>query len=245
MDMLANILLVVLVSMVTAEDVVTLTKHNFDSVVLDSSKDVLVEFYAPWCGHCKSLAPVYEKVGTTFKKEQNCIVAKLDADSETDIAHKYGVSGYPTIKFFPKGNKDGEEYSSGRSEQDFIDFLNLKCGTNRVSGGALDDEAGRIDAFDVFAKDFVLGTSETRASTLSTAESSASGEKDAMRKKSSDYYVKVMKKILEKGESWPSTEMARLAKMQGNHMNAAQADFLATRKNILKVFVEAGKKEEL
>lgn len=45
--------------------VTVLTDDNFDSIVKDSTKNVLVEFYAPWCGHCKSLAPIYEKLAAT------------------------------------------------------------------------------------------------------------------------------------------------------------------------------------
>ncbi len=64
---------------VAPSDVVVLTDDNFDSIVLNENKDVLVEFYAPWCGHCKSLAPIYEKLGTTFKGEKDVSVPPLEA----------------------------------------------------------------------------------------------------------------------------------------------------------------------
>ncbi len=51
---------------------------NFERVVLDKSKDVLVEFYAPWCGHCKQLAPVYEELGQTFSGVDSVVIAKVD-----------------------------------------------------------------------------------------------------------------------------------------------------------------------
>ncbi|EFJ12734.1 hypothetical protein SELMODRAFT_425226 [Selaginella moellendorffii] len=81
---------------VPSSDVVVLTPSNFDEIVLDSAKDVLVEFYAPWCGHCKALAPVYEEVATAFKGEKDVVAAKLDADAHKDVASKYDISGYPT-----------------------------------------------------------------------------------------------------------------------------------------------------
>lgn len=54
-----------------------LTLETFDSLAMDPTKHALVEFYAPWCGHCKSLAPVYEKLGKVFEAESNVIVAKV------------------------------------------------------------------------------------------------------------------------------------------------------------------------
>ena len=73
----------------TASNVVDLTPSNFDSIVGDGNKDVLVEFYAPWCGHCKSLAPVYELLGTAFRNEDNCVVARVDADAHRDLGESY------------------------------------------------------------------------------------------------------------------------------------------------------------
>lgn len=78
---------------------VQLNAANFDSIVMDAEKDVFVEFYAPWCGHCKNLAPIYEKVAGAFENEPNCVVAQMDADNADNkaFALKYGVSGYPTL----------------------------------------------------------------------------------------------------------------------------------------------------
>jgi protein disulfide-isomerase-like protein len=69
--------------------VTVLTPENFDQVVLDPTKDVLVEFYAPWCGHCKQLAPTYDKLATVFKQEPEVVIAKIDADKYKDLASKY------------------------------------------------------------------------------------------------------------------------------------------------------------
>ncbi|KAF5739996.1 putative protein disulfide isomerase [Tripterygium wilfordii] len=117
--------------------IVVLTPDTFDRVVLDETKDVLVEFYAPWCGHCKQLAPTYEKVATAFKLDEDIVIANLDADKYKDLAEKYGVSGYPTLKFFPKSNKAGEDYGGGRDLEDFISFVNDRCGTSRDGQGQL------------------------------------------------------------------------------------------------------------
>ena len=68
---------------------------------------------------------------------------------------RFGVSGFPTIKFFPKDNKDGEAYNGGRSQEDFITYLNARCGLKRVAGGGLTDDAGRVEALDALAAKFM------------------------------------------------------------------------------------------
>jgi len=219
-----------------------LTNDNFDDIALDQNKDVLVEFYAPWCGHCKALEPVYEKVGKTFANEGNCVVAKVDADSEKDLGSRFGIQGFPTIKFFSKTNKDGEEYNGGRSEQDFIDYLNDKCGTNRVSGGGVDDKAGRVDEFDALAEKFANDVA-SRDGIHSEMEQAVEGNPG--EKKAGEYYLKVMKKIVEKGDDYVETEIARLTKILSGKMTADKRDTMFKRKNILGVFKKEIVKEDL
>jgi protein disulfide isomerase len=85
------------------EPVRTLVAKNFDEVVSDSSKSViLVEFYAPWCGHCKKLAPVLDELGTFFKSDEGVIIAKFDATANT-VRKDITVQGFPTIYAFQKG----------------------------------------------------------------------------------------------------------------------------------------------
>jgi thioredoxin domain-containing protein 5 len=89
----------------------------------DKTKEGLwfVKFYAPWCGHCKRLAPTWEELATKYNKVSNGNVAKVDCTVHSEVCKGQGVRGYPTLKFF----KDGEEvaYAGGRDMASFDKFL--------------------------------------------------------------------------------------------------------------------------
>jgi len=80
------------------DPVIELTPKNFKSLVLDSQETWMVEFYAPWCGHCKALAPHWKQAASKL----NGIVkfGAVDADKHRQLGQKYNVKGFPTIKIF-------------------------------------------------------------------------------------------------------------------------------------------------
>jgi protein disulfide-isomerase A6 len=215
--------------------VTVLTEASFDSVVKDPNKNVLVEFYAPWCGHCKKLAPDYEKLAKIFSSEKDVVIANLDATEHHAPAEAYGVSGYPTIKWFPKDNKEGVSYEGGRSVEDFVKYINEHAGTERTAEGGWLDTAGRIPDLDTITSTF-MGDPAKRHALLAEAEAKAKSIAHKA-KEYAKYYTMAMKKIIEKGEEFGAQEVARLERMVGSGSVAKEklGEF-AKRINIAKLF---------
>ncbi|XP_062230809.1 protein disulfide isomerase-like 2-1 [Phragmites australis] len=215
--------------------VVVLTPETFDSIVLDETKDVLVEFYAPWCGHCKHLAPVYEKLASVFKLDKGVVIANLDADKHTNLAEKYGVSGFPTLKFFPKGNKAGEDYDGGRDLDDFVKFINEKCGTSRDSKGQLTSEAGVVASLNPLVKEFLSAAGDKQKEVLYKMEEDVA-KLTGSAAKHGKIYVTTAKKIMDKGSDYTKKETERLERMLEKSINPSKADEFVIKKNILSTF---------
>lgn len=116
----------------------TLTANKFDEVAFDKSKDVFVEFYAPWCGHCKQIAPIWDQLGEKFKDSETVIVAKMDATAN-ELEHTK-ITSFPTIKLFKKGDNEAVDYTGERTLEGFTKFL---------ESGGLEDAAGVPDVEEV------------------------------------------------------------------------------------------------
>jgi len=93
---------------------------------MDPTKDVLFEMYAPWCGHCKKLVPIYDELAKKVKDSgaDNLVIAKMDATANDSPHPKYQAKGYPTLFFAKAGNKENPiPYKGERDLKGFVNFL--------------------------------------------------------------------------------------------------------------------------
>ncbi|XP_015215634.2 protein disulfide-isomerase A2 [Lepisosteus oculatus] len=112
-----------------------LVGKNFEQVAFAETKNVFVEFYAPWCAHCKELAAVWEQLGEKYKDHENIIIANMDATAN-DV-EGLTVSGFPTIKYFPAGTERKiVDYDGRRDLETFSKFLD--------NGGELPEEEEEV-----------------------------------------------------------------------------------------------------
>uniref|UniRef100_G3NVG1 protein disulfide-isomerase n=1 Tax=Gasterosteus aculeatus aculeatus TaxID=481459 RepID=G3NVG1_GASAC len=128
LSMFKVIFLAALTGFAWASDVLDYTDDDFNARIGDHGL-ALVEFFAPWCGHCKRLAPEYEVAATRLKGL--VALVKVDCTSSTNICSKYGVSGYPTLKIFRDGEETGP-YDGPRTADGIVGFLKKQAGPASV-----------------------------------------------------------------------------------------------------------------
>eukprot|EP00009_Paramoeba_aestuarina_P007651 CAMPEP_0201520544 /NCGR_PEP_ID=MMETSP0161_2-20130828/11775_1 /ASSEMBLY_ACC=CAM_ASM_000251 /TAXON_ID=180227 /ORGANISM="Neoparamoeba aestuarina, Strain SoJaBio B1-5/56/2" /LENGTH=184 /DNA_ID=CAMNT_0047918953 /DNA_START=40 /DNA_END=594 /DNA_ORIENTATION=- len=105
----------------------SLTSENFDEHI--NGKSGFVKFFAPWCGHCKRMKPDWDALMDEYA-DTSVVVAEVDCTEEEELCARFGVSGYPTLKYFTPGNPDAEDYQMGRDLDALQDFVreNLEAG---------------------------------------------------------------------------------------------------------------------
>jgi protein disulfide-isomerase A1 len=108
------------------EGVLVLTDSNFDAE-LAKHENLLVEFYAPWCGHCKKLAPEYAAAAAVLaQQDPPQYVAKVDTTEQTALGERFEIKGFPTLIWFRNGKR--EDYTGGRTKDTIIQWINKKTG---------------------------------------------------------------------------------------------------------------------
>ncbi|KAJ0973168.1 hypothetical protein J5N97_021127 [Dioscorea zingiberensis] len=114
---------------VNDEPVKIVVANSLKDVVFNSGKNVLLEFYAPWCGHCKKLAPILDEVAVSFENDANVIIAKMDGTTN-DIPSEFEVRGYPTVYFSSATNKI-MQYDGDRTAEAIINFIQKNRDTDK------------------------------------------------------------------------------------------------------------------
>jgi len=144
-------------------DVFDLDPNTFKSQVLESEVPFFVEFFAPWCGHCKNLAPEWEKAATNLKGIVP--LGKVDCTVHDKLCAQYQVQGYPTIKIFSQKGKKIDKYEQARQAGAIVKFATDSIPNNvaRIK------DMGSLDSFIAGYPDIphlLLFTSKTEISPL-------------------------------------------------------------------------------
>ena len=97
----------------------TITNENFDELVLRSSKPVLVDFWAPWCGPCRMVSPIVDEIA---REREDIVVGKVNVDEQPELAMKFGVMSIPTLLVF-KGGELANKAVGARPKDELLELL--------------------------------------------------------------------------------------------------------------------------
>ncbi|KAL8440364.1 hypothetical protein Efla_000252 [Eimeria flavescens] len=115
-----------------ASPVVQIDYDSFYAHIVDGSKDTLLLIYAPWCGHCKKLDPIYEEFGKLVadsKSSSELVVAKMDGTANKLPEEKYQITGFPTVWFFKKGSDTPIKFMGERTTKGLASFVQQHSAT--------------------------------------------------------------------------------------------------------------------
>jgi len=144
---------------VNDQPVKVVVADNIDDIVFNSGKNVLLEFYAPWCGHCRKLAPILEEVAVSFQDDEHIVIAKMDGTAN-DIPSDFEVEGYPSLYFIPSNGEDVLPYEGERTAEEMINFIN-KNREPKAGASAAVEEVTQTDA----VEEVTTSSSSSSAST--------------------------------------------------------------------------------
>lgn len=103
-----------------SEKIIVLTKDNFEQEVLKSDKPILVDFWAPWCGPCRAVAPVMDELAEVFDGKAK--IGKINVDDESELATRFRIMSIPTVMLYKNGEV-AEKVIGARSKEEFSKLL--------------------------------------------------------------------------------------------------------------------------
>jgi protein disulfide-isomerase A6 len=192
-------------------------------------------------------------LGRVFAPETKCLIAKLDAEANSQAAARFGVSGYPTLKFFGYGDEKQKskpvDYNGDRSLKDLVQFVNAQCQTARMEDGELTGTAGVIDEFVPLIR-LIMATSGDQQKVKAALKEFKEAETNLRQspkalspyfERAVAYYVRVAEKM-GKDMGHVQREKDRLERILTSNAVAdiANRDDLNVRFNILRAFAAAG-----
>lgn len=226
--------------------VTSLTAGNFDSAIL--GKHALVVFFAPWCGHCKTLHEPFEKLCHDLSDQDEFVAAVVDATEEVELAQTHGVTGFPTINWYGRREFSigaGEAFSGSRTVAGMLDFVNSKTGWGVAPGGGLNAKAGLVKGMDALVKEWVTHSLlpehlvvPARETVLLRARATFDGLIQEGEKTDAKTYLTIFEKSL-KDAGYIKAEQARLRRLlhEGQTlMSKAKARALGRRLNVMRMF---------
>lgn len=221
---------------VSLSGVQDLTPETFDKFV-NGGKHALVEFYAPWCGHCKHLTPEYKSLGKSVQKDprlkNSVVIAKVDADKHKSLGEKFGVRGFPTLKWFPRGKpvNNPTDYNSGRTASAFLDYINQQVSADKAFA--------RVEELDVLARKYI-GSAADATSSVADEISAAAAKLTGDAKANGQVYVNAVKKAAAKGSDYFNTELARLERLlEGGKLSPSKLSDISRKISVLGAFQDS------
>lgn len=203
---------------------------------------VFVEFYAPWCGHCKTLTPEWKKLAASVKStsalRNQVAIAKVNADLNSKLRESLNIKGFPTILFFPRGlvpSASGNEYK--RYDGERTAFAMKQWLQNEL---ASDVDFARRPELDVFAARFLLDkTRVAMEETILDFESmieTVDKTKHRIQHENALIYLGVMRKIMENAD-YAVKESRRLESILEGSIAFEKADRMRRKLSILRAFL--------
>ncbi|ESW95972.1 hypothetical protein KL918_003533 [Ogataea parapolymorpha] len=220
--------------------VVKLNDLNIEDVV--GGKDAFIAVTAEWCGHCKNLKPIWQKLAEIYQGDSDTVVIGqvqvTDPEPSDWIKEKFQIRSFPTLLYVKNGDLQNPEiYEAPRTLSAFTEFVNERAGTTRAEDGGLHPDAGLLHSLDDLVSTFVGSTKHERVKLANKLTEALNDlKKENKYAKEIRYYSKLVNSLVNGPYDFIPREIARLEKMLGEDLAPEARDSALFRLNILRYF---------